>query len=158
MGSCPRNNDPYWQLYGGSYPRNNDPYWQLSGVVIRGNSCPRKNDPYQQFPGGKFHKVVVLNTMILRQSMCKPLIYHELTIFCILYSLSRISSENMELLQAGRIRQRLLQSIFLDRIFWAEAGGRHGIEIILDIIDGRVKELFEWLSRFSNSRKKRRKI
>lgn len=64
----------------------------------------------------------------------------------------------MELLQAGRIRQRLLQSIFLDRIFWAEAGGRHGIEIILDIIDGRVKELFEWLSRFSNSRKKRRKI
>ncbi|XP_003730219.2 uncharacterized protein LOC755420 [Strongylocentrotus purpuratus] len=70
----------------------------------------------------------------------------------------RISSENMELLQAGRIRQRLLQSIFLDRIFWAEAGGRHGIEIILDIVDGRVKELFEWLSRFSNAKKKRRKI
>ncbi|XP_054764314.2 Golgi-associated kinase 1B-like [Lytechinus pictus] len=70
----------------------------------------------------------------------------------------RISPENMELLQAGRLRQRLLQSLFLDRVFWSEAGGRHGIEIILDIIDGRVKELFEWLSRFSNARKKKRKI
>ncbi|XP_071478930.1 Golgi-associated kinase 1B-like [Diadema antillarum] len=61
--------------------------------------------------------------------------------------LKRISRENLVFLHSGLVRQRLLQSLFIDKVFWTEAGGRRGIEDALNVIDRRIKELVTLIAR-----------
>lgn len=50
------------------------------------------------------------------------------------------------MLKSQRLREKLLQSLFLDRIFWGSQGGRQGIEKLIDVIERRAKILLTYIN------------
>lgn len=52
----------------------------------------------------------------------------------------------LSILRTGKFRQMLLQSLFIDKIYWEGLGGRKAIEDILDVMDRRGKMLVKYLN------------
>lgn len=45
-----------------------------------------------------------------------------------------------------RLREKLLQSLFLDQQYWDSQGGRQGIEKLIDVIERRAKVLLTYIN------------
>ncbi|XP_077156123.1 Golgi-associated kinase 1B isoform X2 [Paroedura picta] len=65
--------------------------------------------------------------------------------FKILYGIKEFPESAISVLKSQHLREKLLQSLFLDRIFWESQGGRQGIEKLIDVIERRAKILLTYI-------------
>jgi hypothetical protein len=45
-----------------------------------------------------------------------------------------------------KLREKLLQSLFLDQLYWESQGGRQGIEKLIDVIERRAQVLLTYIN------------
>ncbi|XP_007897412.2 Golgi-associated kinase 1B, partial [Callorhinchus milii] len=58
--------------------------------------------------------------------------------FKVLEGITEFPESAISVLKNGHLRERLLQSLFLDELFWESQGGRKGIEKLIDVIERRA--------------------
>ncbi|KAH0616063.1 hypothetical protein JD844_026874 [Phrynosoma platyrhinos] len=66
--------------------------------------------------------------------------------FKILQGINEFPESAISVLKSQRLREKLLQSLFLDRIFWDSQGGRQGIEKLIDVVEQRAKILLTYIN------------
>ncbi|XP_042326823.1 Golgi-associated kinase 1B [Sceloporus undulatus] len=66
--------------------------------------------------------------------------------FKILQGINEFPESAVSMLKSQRLREKLLQSLFLDRIFWESQGGRQGIEKLIDVVERRAKILLTYIN------------
>ncbi|XP_070804879.1 Golgi-associated kinase 1B [Pituophis catenifer annectens] len=66
--------------------------------------------------------------------------------FKILQGINEFPESAISVLKSHHLREKLLQSLFLDRIFWDSQGGRQGIEKLIDVIEQRAKILLTYIN------------
>lgn len=59
---------------------------------------------------------------------------------------SRFPESAVSVLRSQHLREKLLQSLFLDKIYWESQGGRRGIEKLIDVIERRSKILLTYIN------------
>ncbi|KAJ8015435.1 hypothetical protein DPEC_G00026090 [Dallia pectoralis] len=59
----------------------------------------------------------------------------------LLEGIEEFPEQAVEVLSSRRLRERLLQSLFLDQLYWESQGGRQGIEKLIDVIERRAQIL-----------------
>ncbi|XP_018601729.1 Golgi-associated kinase 1B [Scleropages formosus] len=64
--------------------------------------------------------------------------------FKLLQGIKELPEQAMSILRSHHLRERLLQSLFLDRVYWESQGGRQGIEKLIDVIERRAKVLLTY--------------
>lgn len=60
--------------------------------------------------------------------------------------LSRLPEQAVLVMKSRRLREKLLQSLFLDQTYWESQGGRQGIDKLIDVIERRVKILLTYVN------------
>lgn len=63
-----------------------------------------------------------------------------------LFSSFRLPDQSVSVLKSQRLREKLLQSLFLDQLYWDSQGGRQGIEKLIDVIERRAKVLLTYIN------------
>lgn len=58
----------------------------------------------------------------------------------------RLPEAAVSVLRSRRLRERLLQSLFLDQTYWESQGGRQGIDKLIDVIESRAKVLLTYIN------------
>lgn len=66
--------------------------------------------------------------------------------FKILQGINEFPESAVSVLRSQRLREKLLQSLFLDKIYWESQGGRNGIEKLIDVIERRSKILLTYIN------------
>ncbi|XP_026555755.1 protein FAM198B isoform X1 [Pseudonaja textilis] len=66
--------------------------------------------------------------------------------FKILQGINEFPESAISVLKSHHLREKLLQSLFLDRIFWDSQGGRQGIEKLIDVVEQRAKILLTYIN------------
>ncbi|KAK9399076.1 hypothetical protein NXF25_014045 [Crotalus adamanteus] len=66
--------------------------------------------------------------------------------FKILQGINEFPEFAISVLKSHHLREKLLQSLFLDRIFWDSQGGRQGIEKLIDVVEQRAKILLTYIN------------
>ncbi|XP_010209091.1 Golgi-associated kinase 1B isoform X2 [Colius striatus] len=66
--------------------------------------------------------------------------------FKILQGINEFPESAVSVLKSQRLREKLLQSLFLDKIYWESQGGRKGIEKLIDVIERRSKILLTYIN------------
>ncbi|XP_010410148.2 Golgi-associated kinase 1B [Corvus cornix cornix] len=66
--------------------------------------------------------------------------------FKILQGIDEFPASAVSVLKSHRLREKLLQSLFLDKIYWESQGGRKGIEKLIDVIERRSKILLTYIN------------
>ncbi|XP_028816018.1 Golgi-associated kinase 1B [Denticeps clupeoides] len=66
--------------------------------------------------------------------------------FKLLEGIKELPDRAITVLSSQRLRERLLQSLFLDQLYWESQGGRYGIEKLIDVIEGRAKVLLTYIN------------
>uniref|UniRef100_A0A6J0SKZ6 Golgi-associated kinase 1B n=1 Tax=Pogona vitticeps TaxID=103695 RepID=A0A6J0SKZ6_9SAUR len=66
--------------------------------------------------------------------------------FKILQGINEFPESAISVLKSHRLREKLLQSLFLDRIFWDSQGGRGVIEKLIDVIEQRARILLTYIN------------
>ncbi|XP_044286763.1 Golgi-associated kinase 1B [Varanus komodoensis] len=66
--------------------------------------------------------------------------------FKLLHGINEFPESAISVMKSQRLREKLLQSLFLDRIFWDSQGGRQGIEKLIDVIERRAKILLTYIN------------
>ncbi|NWS70660.1 F198B protein, partial [Crotophaga sulcirostris] len=66
--------------------------------------------------------------------------------FKILQGINEFPESAVSVLRSQRLRERLLQSLFLDKIYWESQGGRKGIEKLIDVIERRSQILLTYIN------------
>ncbi|KAM6440900.1 Golgi-associated kinase 1B [Liasis olivaceus] len=66
--------------------------------------------------------------------------------FKILQGINEFPESAISMLKSHHLREKLLQSLFLDRIFWDSQGGRQGIEKLIDVVEQRAKILLTYIN------------
>ncbi|KAL8207211.1 UNVERIFIED_CONTAM: hypothetical protein K2H54_048383 [Gekko kuhli] len=66
--------------------------------------------------------------------------------FKILHGIQEFPESAISVLKSQHLREKLLQSLFLDRIFWESQGGRQGIEKLINVIERRAKILLTYIN------------
>ncbi|KAJ8383224.1 hypothetical protein SKAU_G00040020 [Synaphobranchus kaupii] len=66
--------------------------------------------------------------------------------FKLLEGIKELPEHAVSVLKTHRLRERLLQSLFLDRLYWESQGGRRGIEKLIDVIEKRAKVLLTYIN------------
>lgn len=66
--------------------------------------------------------------------------------FLMLSFLPRLPEEPLTVLRSRRLREKLLQSLFLDQTYWESQGGRQGIDKLIDVIERRAKVLLTYIN------------
>uniref|UniRef100_H0Z569 Golgi associated kinase 1B n=1 Tax=Taeniopygia guttata TaxID=59729 RepID=H0Z569_TAEGU len=61
--------------------------------------------------------------------------------FKILQGINEFPASAVSVLRSQRLREKLLQSLFLDKIYWESQGGRKGIEKLIDVIETRSPKI-----------------
>ncbi|XP_077388770.1 Golgi-associated kinase 1B [Festucalex cinctus] len=61
--------------------------------------------------------------------------------FRLLEGIKELPECALSVLRSGRLREKLLQSLFLDQTYWESRGGRPGIDKLIDVIERRAKVL-----------------
>lgn len=69
-----------------------------------------------------------------------------LNFFFFLTICSRFPESAVSVLKSQKLRKRLLQSFFLDKVFWESQRGRQGIEKLIDVIERRAKILLTYIN------------
>ncbi|XP_006001122.1 Golgi-associated kinase 1B [Latimeria chalumnae] len=66
--------------------------------------------------------------------------------FKLLEGIKEFPESAVAVLKSQRLREKLLQSLFLDRVYWESQGGRQGIEKLIDVIERRAKILLTYIN------------
>ncbi|NXE50752.1 F198B protein, partial [Casuarius casuarius] len=66
--------------------------------------------------------------------------------FKILQGINEFPESAVSVLRSQRLREKLLQSLFLDKVYWESQGGRKGIEKLIDVIERRSKILLTYIN------------
>ncbi|RXM28389.1 Protein FAM198B [Acipenser ruthenus] len=66
--------------------------------------------------------------------------------FKLLKGIKELPESAVSVLKSQRLRERLLQSLFLDKVYWESQGGRQGIEKLIDVIERRAKILLTYIN------------
>lgn len=66
--------------------------------------------------------------------------------FKLLEGIKEFPESAVAVLKSQRLRQKLLQSLFLDKVYWESQGGRQGIEKLIDVIEQRAKILITYIN------------
>ncbi|KAG9347136.1 hypothetical protein JZ751_006063 [Albula glossodonta] len=66
--------------------------------------------------------------------------------FKLLEGITELPEQAVGVLKSHRLRERLLQSLFLDQLYWESQGGRQGIEKLIDVIERRAKVLLTYIN------------
>ncbi|XP_056625028.1 Golgi-associated kinase 1B [Triplophysa dalaica] len=66
--------------------------------------------------------------------------------FKLLEGIKELPEQSISVLRSQRLRERLLQSLFLDQQYWESQGGRRGIEKLIDVIERRAKVLVTYIN------------
>lgn len=68
--------------------------------------------------------------------------------FRILEGIKELPEQAVSVLSSMRLRERLLQSLFMDQTYWESQGGRQGIDKLIDVIEKRVKVLLTYINAY----------
>lgn len=66
--------------------------------------------------------------------------------FRLLEGIRELPASAVGVLRGGRLRERLLQSLFIDQTYWESQGGRQGIDTLIDVIERRAKVLLTYIN------------
>lgn len=66
--------------------------------------------------------------------------------FKLLKGIKEFPESAVSVLKSQHLRQKLLQSLFLDKVYWESQGGRQGIEKLIDVIEQRAKILLTYIN------------
>lgn len=66
--------------------------------------------------------------------------------FKLLEGIKEFPESAVSVLKSQHLRQKLLQSLFLDKIYWESQGGRQGIEKLIDVVEQRAKILLTYIN------------
>nr|XP_020478502.1 protein FAM198B isoform X2 [Monopterus albus] len=66
--------------------------------------------------------------------------------FRLLEGIKELPEEAVSVLKSRRLREKLLQSLFLDQTYWESQGGRQGIDKLIDVIERRAKFLLTYIN------------
>ncbi|XP_023647838.1 Golgi-associated kinase 1B [Paramormyrops kingsleyae] len=66
--------------------------------------------------------------------------------FKLLDGIKELPEQAVSVLQSQRLRERLLQSLFLDQMYWESQGGRQGVEKLIDVIERRAEVLLTYIN------------
>lgn len=66
--------------------------------------------------------------------------------FRLLEGIRELPAAAVAVLRGGRLRERLLQSLFIDQTYWESQGGRQGIDTLIDVIERRAKVLLTYIN------------
>ncbi|XP_067104462.1 Golgi-associated kinase 1B [Osmerus mordax] len=66
--------------------------------------------------------------------------------FKLLEGIKELPEHAVGVLRSQRLRERLLQALFLDRVYWESQGGRQGIERLIDVIERRARVLLTYIN------------
>ncbi|XP_077434969.1 Golgi-associated kinase 1B [Vanacampus margaritifer] len=64
--------------------------------------------------------------------------------FRLLEGIKELPECALSVLRSGRLREKLLQSLFLDQTYWESRGGRAGIDKLIDVIERRAGVLLTY--------------
>ncbi|XP_051915837.1 Golgi-associated kinase 1B [Hippocampus zosterae] len=64
--------------------------------------------------------------------------------FRLLEGIKELPDGAVTVLRSGRLRQKLLQSLFLDQTYWESRGGRPGIDKLIDVVEQRAHVLLTY--------------
>ncbi|XP_061690826.1 Golgi-associated kinase 1B [Syngnathoides biaculeatus] len=64
--------------------------------------------------------------------------------FRVLEGIKELPESAVAVLRSGKLREKLLQSLFLDRTYWESRGGRPGIDELIDVIERRARILLAY--------------
>ncbi|CAL1612886.1 unnamed protein product [Knipowitschia caucasica] len=65
--------------------------------------------------------------------------------FRLLEGITQLPAAAVAVLRSGRLRERLLQSLFMDQTFWESRGGRAGIDSLIEVLERRAKALLSYM-------------
>lgn len=66
--------------------------------------------------------------------------------FRLLEGIKELPEQAVSVLRSRKIREKLLQSLFLDQTYWESQGGRQGIDKLIDVIERRAKVLLTYIN------------
>uniref|UniRef100_UPI0037E9B85A Golgi-associated kinase 1B n=1 Tax=Semicossyphus pulcher TaxID=241346 RepID=UPI0037E9B85A len=66
--------------------------------------------------------------------------------FRLLEGIKELPEQAVSVLRSRKLREKLLQSLFLDQTYWESQGGRQGIDKLIDVIERRVKVLLTYIN------------
>ncbi|XP_061541013.1 Golgi-associated kinase 1B [Phycodurus eques] len=66
--------------------------------------------------------------------------------FRLLEGIKELPESAVSVLRSGQLREKLLQSLFVDQTYWESRGGRPGIDKIIDVIEQRAQILLTYAS------------
>lgn len=66
--------------------------------------------------------------------------------FRLLEGIKEFPEPAVSVLRARKLREKLLQSLFLDQTYWESQGGRQGIDKLIDVIEKRAKVLLTYIN------------
>uniref|UniRef100_A0A667ZZ50 Golgi associated kinase 1B n=2 Tax=Myripristis murdjan TaxID=586833 RepID=A0A667ZZ50_9TELE len=66
--------------------------------------------------------------------------------FRLLEGIKELPEQAVAVLRSRRLREKLLQSLFLDQTYWESQGGRQGIDKLIDVIERRAKVLLTYIN------------
>ncbi|XP_026185425.1 Golgi-associated kinase 1B [Mastacembelus armatus] len=66
--------------------------------------------------------------------------------FRLLEGIKELPEQAVSVLKSRKLREKLLQSLFLDQTYWESQGGRQGIEKLIDVIERRAKVLLTYIN------------
>uniref|UniRef100_F6VCM9 Golgi-associated kinase 1B n=1 Tax=Xenopus tropicalis TaxID=8364 RepID=F6VCM9_XENTR len=66
--------------------------------------------------------------------------------FKLLDGIKEFPETAVSVLKSHRLREKLLQSFFLDKVYWESQGGRQGIEKLIDVIERRAQILLTYIN------------
>ncbi|XP_041045110.1 Golgi-associated kinase 1B [Carcharodon carcharias] len=66
--------------------------------------------------------------------------------FKVLEGITEFPESAVSVLKNGHLRERLLQSLFLDKLYWESQGGRRGIEKLIDVIERRARIFLTYIN------------
>ncbi|KAM4810522.1 Golgi-associated kinase 1B [Rhinophrynus dorsalis] len=66
--------------------------------------------------------------------------------FKLLDGIKEFPESAISVLKSNRLREKLLQSFFLDKVYWESQRGRQGIEKLIDVIERRAKILLTYIN------------
>ncbi|XP_071388812.1 Golgi-associated kinase 1B [Centroberyx affinis] len=66
--------------------------------------------------------------------------------FRLLEGIKEFPEQAVAVLRSSRLREKLLQSLFLDQTYWESQGGRQGIDKLIDVVERRAKVLLTYIN------------
>lgn len=66
--------------------------------------------------------------------------------FKLLEGIKEFPESAVSVLKSQHLRQKLLQSLFLDKVYWESQGGRQGIEKLIDVVEQRARILLTYIT------------